>query len=219
MSSDEVLKRLSQVLLDARAAIDRGQSGLAIQYLGRVAKEIEGYEKTQLWLEHRLLLARAYAQQYDPVAESFFEEVRNSIPAVPSCPVEFQLELCEQFAGFYSQFGKRTKARSLLEEAKNVSVAQGNAEETNRIQLRLVLVDLKADEDVEVENFNLMMGVAAVGGYTYGERYLAWHLHLGNVSNGNQGHAFKGKAFRATEKYFGELLATARATSGEDETQ
>jgi hypothetical protein len=214
---NERIARLSEIRdnLDlAKREIERGNPYTAIQLLRAMQEEVEEYRGTAPWAEHSLRIAEAFAAKAgrnDDSALSFFGEALERAVNLAERDDSLELHCHLSFGNFlYSTLKRRSDARRHYEAAKQIATRLRLEERIAEIELKIVMIDLEADEDDEKKNFDTLKLVAGQGGYTWSEQLAAWHQHLGQSSVALRGRAFARKEGSASEAYFRSLLQSVR---------
>jgi hypothetical protein len=209
------LSKIQDNLDLAKREIERGNAGRAIQLLATIQEEVEEYEGTAPWAEHALRIAEAFAAKAgrnDDSALRFFGEALER--AVNLAERDDSLELhCHLSLGsyLYRTLKRRSGARQHYETAKQIATRLRLGEERiAEIELKIVMIDLEADEDDERKNFDTLKRAAAQDEYTWSEQLAAWHQHLGQSQLALRGKVFARKEGSASEAYFRSLLQSVR---------
>ena len=212
--------KLRCVVERARLDNNRGKPDLALEHLRSIRQEIDGFSGTGVWAEFSLVKAEALAAKRDPAAESSFGEAIQRVGTLSEGQPLLEMRAHESYAKFLVEScrGKAPKARHSLVAAKEIAVKHNLGEDTARIQLRIVHIDL-ANEGTQSISFMTMKRVAHEGEYTSQEQLAAWHQHLGRLEESSQGMRFGRKSDAAGETYFRHLLESARVALNEEATK
>lgn len=214
---DERIVRLSKIqdnLSLAKREIERGNASRAIQLLRAMLERVEEYEGTAPWAEHWLLTAEAFAAKAGSNDDSvlpFFEEALERVVSLRERDHRLELHSHLSFGNYlYNVLGRRSSARQLYEIAKQIATQLGMEERAAEIELKIVMIDLEADQDDGKKNFDTLSRVAKADGFTWSEQLAAWHQHIRQSRVARRGRVSARKEGSASEAYFRSLLEAVR---------
>lgn len=195
----------------ARIEINRLQPDKAIQYVRELGLEPGPEGIGTLWLESQLVLAEAYLAKGDPVSESFFEDVLDTLAGLETPESGLELRADEHYGDYFSCFaGCPSKARPLYDRAKQIAVGLRLPEDTARIQLKIERLELSIDRNPELDNFGTLKRVAKEEGSTYQEQLTIWLQHRGTLPQHQRGLQYARKKSVASPEYFRHHLRALR---------
>jgi hypothetical protein len=208
------LSKIQDNLDLAKREIGRGNTGCALQVLRSMQEEINEWKGTAPWAEHALRIAEAFAgrtRTNDDSALPFFEEAMERVANLLEQNHNLELHCHLSFGNYlYSTLKRRSGARQHYELAKQIATQLRLEERTAEIELKIVMIDLEADQDGERKNFDTLKHVAAQDDYTWSEQLAAWYQHLGQSRVALRGRAYARKEGSASEAYFRSLLESVR---------
>lgn len=206
-------------LLDlARREINHGDPNLALNYLRSTQDDVEQYEGTPIWAEHRLLIAEVFATLRDPVAESLFQEAVERISKLPPHQRDdLELRAKEHFGDFLVREKRSSRARPLFEAAKLIAARLKLIEDSARIELKIIRMDQKTDDSLELPNFMTMKQAAKESGYSFGEQLAVWHQYRGEIEGKKRGMTWGRQGHKVSKEYFAKLLKSVSSTSRNEE--
>lgn len=212
MAIDESkLKKIYLTLEKAHNEINRQNPDLAISFLSEINKDILDFEKTAEWAKHSLLHAEALAASCNPLTDDLFRETFDRLESLQEPAAELEFRAREHYADFLVRCQRRLSlARPQLERAKRIAIEQHSLEDSARIDLRIIRIDLQTDDDPQWPNFQVFKKVAARKHCTSQHQLAAWHLHIGHAQESARGMKFARAKSSATEEYFETLLEEAR---------
>jgi tetratricopeptide (TPR) repeat protein len=194
----------------AKAAINQQDPHGAIRLLTSVERTVENMPGMPVWADHRIALAEAYGALGDEVAPSFFDEALDRLTKLAEQQPLLEVRANEHYADYLCRFAKRfSKARELLGSAKLKSAWIGK-ENTARIQMKITSVDLRVDNDPELENFTTFKRVARQLHATYQTQLAAWMQHLGQQERATGGLRAARNRNHASEQHFIDLIVSVQ---------
>jgi hypothetical protein len=214
--SDDKARQLGQVraaIGDARREINRNNSPIARAIIKPFYMDSDSIVGTPEWADLSLIMAESLSAENKVEAEAYFVEFFNRAKEAFELPPELTSRAHENFGHFLvSKLKRPDKARTHYAEAKALSVKHGFAEASARTQLKILSIDLDASEDRQAANLKLLLTVARDEGFTSQQAFVAWTLHLEQLSRTAQGRTYARNADAALRQYFSRLLNQARAT-------
>lgn len=211
--SESVESRKVRVVLDAaRREINRENIELALQNLRQIRDEIGAFQGTVASVEFSLTTGEAFLALRSTAAESHLLDAREQLGKLADCDPELELRVYERLGDFYATVvpKKLGLAREYLCHAKSAAVTLRVEDITARIDLKILALDIKIDGHPEKENFRALRRVARGDGYTDAEQLIAWACHSGSSSQSKNGLRFARGISSAGERYFRDLLRSAR---------
>lgn len=189
--TDDRTRRLTAV----RAAIENARreirgNGFAVsrEILRPFYRDCDDLVGTPEWAELSLTMAESFSGDNKAEAETYFNEALERIGSITDTPLQLLLRVQEHYGIFLFSVAKRPiSARPRFVEAKKLAVSNGLREDSARVQLRLLLIDLEADKDPQFGNFKSLRRIAKEDGFTSQETLMAWNLHLGLLDDKKQG--------------------------------
>jgi tetratricopeptide (TPR) repeat protein len=197
------------VLELAKLANNQQNPHLALQHLRSIERVVEDSPETAIWADHRLVLAESYSALGDKVATSLFEEALELLRKLPENQPGLELRAREHFADHLCRDRRFSKARELYVAAKLIATGIGK-EDVARIQMKIVAIDLRVDNDPEFENFQTLKRVALQRHAMYQLQLAAWMQHLGRQDRAGRGLRAARSMNRASEEYFADLIDSVR---------
>jgi len=205
------LERIRHVLRLAQRQINQQQPDLAIESLRRIKDDVEGFPDTPEWVEHPLLLGEAFTAKHSKAAKSFLQDAEQRIARLREPEPDFNFRLHDHLGYYYQEVErKRSRARMHYEQAKNSAVKVGNGELTARTQLRIIHIDLQIDNDPEQGNLKAIRRVAREHNFLYEDQLAAWHVHLGELTEGPTSLLYARGFTKRDDQYFFDLLSSVR---------
>jgi hypothetical protein len=209
MTTDEKVRRAVDL---ARREVNRGQSALALSHLKGVQFDVEDVQGTQPWADYQLTSAEALAATNDRAAKSEFEEALARISNLHEPDAAMQMRAHEHFGAYLVGKQRRSLARQHYAAAKQLAVERSWHEDTARIQLLIIAVDLESDDDNQIGSLQNLRSAAKERGYTAQELLSAWMLYCGAREDDGQDilAARKRNDSMASVEYFRSLLRSIR---------
>lgn len=206
------IQKIRANLQFARAQINQQEAGIALETLSKIKPEIDSYAGTQEWAEFSLLVGEAYCAKCDEKAKTFLTEAKDKIESLPNPSPELQFRLWLSSGNYEMSINRCThRARECYERAKASALELGVRENVARVELKIIRIDLRTDQNPEEENFQTMCRVAKQGEFTWEHRLAVWHLHLGKSNGAATGLRYARHFSSATEEYFKDLLDSVRS--------
>ena len=194
------------VLERAKAAINQQDPHLALRHLRSIERLVEDLPGTPIWADHRITLAEAYSALNNDAASGFFEEALERLSEVDEHQASLELRANEHYADHLYRFAKRlSKARELFANAKPWATRIGK-EDTARVQMKIIGIDLQVDNDPELENFQTLRRVARQRHATCQTQLAVWMQHLGQQDRASRGLRAARNRCLASEQYFADLI-------------
>ena len=207
MPSEHHLKHSLE--LTRKAIIELKQS-LAFQILTSIASDVESLSGTPILAEYQLLTANAYAMSSETAdtAEAEYQLAVEQICNLPTPDSDLEMRVHEDFGNYLVRFrGVRSRAREHFLSAKKIAILKSLPEDTARIELKIVKIDLESDRSPLLPKFRAFKNVAAELGITFQKQLAAWTLFCGE----NEAHTPGLVAARdAGKEYFRGLLRSIR---------
>jgi hypothetical protein len=195
----------------ARAEVNRQRPELAIKHLRTIQSEMENMAGSPIWADHQLLFAEALSAKGDPASETEFEEAFRRIRNLSVRSPDLEMRVYEHFADYLVRFAHRLSlARQYFEAAKKVAVECSRQEDPARLQLRIIAIDLRVDEDPQLESFQNLKRASLEMHSTPQEQLAAWILYQGEVNEKARGLMAARHWSVASVDYFRGLLTSVK---------
>ncbi|MGH9431046.1 MAG: hypothetical protein ACRD3T_05840 [Terriglobia bacterium] len=205
------LTKVRSILKLARALINQQDPNLALEHLRRIHLEIEQYAGTPEWAEFSLLQGEACCAKSDEAAGTFLAEANDRIQRLGDPDRELLFRLAEHRGDFANRVLRRPSvAKEYYLQAKAYAVAMRVHEFTARVELKIILIDLRTDRDPQEENFRTLRRAGKAGKFTCEQQLAAWHLHLGESSSLVGSLRYARHHFGASEDHFRTLLDSTK---------
>ncbi|MDA2913859.1 hypothetical protein MYX77_07870, partial [Acidobacteriia bacterium AH_259_A11_L15] len=204
--SGEEIKRICHTIELARTEVNRFRTDLARELLSGIHSDVERIEGTVAWVLYSLALAETFAASDDPAAKGFFEDALGRMNQVPDVPPDLKSHIHEDYGKYLFRLGYRSKARLQFEAAKKVAAEQGRLEDSARMTLRLINIELELDKDPQLTSFKNMKNSALERGETHQAQLAAWHQYWGSIEAKRHAMKFGRDENVASKEYFAALF-------------
>jgi hypothetical protein len=212
------LARVRALIGNGRREINRANPRRARELLKPVWHDCDDLVGTIEWVDLALTMAETFLAEGRAEAEKYFQEAFARLDQIHDPPAELRMRACEAFANFLFSVARRPlTARPFCEEAKTLAVTCGSKEDVARVQLRLLSIQLTADNDPQYGNFQSLMRVGNEGEFKSQEILRAWAIHQGRSEEQSQGLQYARKATNALDSYFRKLLDESRGGGNSDQ--
>ncbi len=186
---DSKLREIQSALENAENFINQKKPDLAIESLNGIKDDIELYPNTVELMKFFLLLGEALSAKRNPLAQDYLREAdKKSAPFELLYP-ELRIRCLEHLGDFYERSRNFALAMSAFKRAEEIGVEQHREHARDRVQLKIIHVDLKKKDHVELENFLTLWKICKDKAFTWSEQLMAWRLHLGIVRELKQGNS------------------------------
>jgi hypothetical protein len=208
--------RLRDILDLTKREIQAGNGYRALQLLRDSNLEAEAVKGTGFYAEHRLRIAEAIsgmAAKGDDSAVTYFDDALERIANLPEEEPELLMHARLSYANYLtSALGRNSAARELYSGVKEIAVRLRLEERVAEVQLKMIRIDLEADDDDRLASFENMR-VAADGEFTWQQQLGAWALYVGEDQRATKWRRYARGQGVASVKYFRSLLESIRAQS------
>jgi hypothetical protein len=208
---EDTKKNLRHILDLARAEIIRGNSSRALEYLRGARSDAEEVKGSTDWAEYQLLLADALAEAGDPTAQAEFEEAVQRACNLRDRDTVLEMRVYDDFGKFLVSFDEhqRSLAREYTQTAYELAVRRGQAEDSARLKLRIVMIDLKFNQNhAGIEAFRNLKKAAKDLGASYQRQLAAWVQYCGETQGIPGMLAARGRRAASVDYFRGLLTST-----------
>jgi len=204
-------EKLSRTLQLARDEIKRLNPTRAFEYLGAIEFDVCERRGTAIWAEHKLLFASALAETGNSAAKQEFDEALERIRNLPDRDLDLEMRIFEDYAKYLACFEhRRSKAREYLQAAREIALKQGLLEDSARLQLKIIKIDLEIDEDPRKECFQNLKKAAKELGASFQKQLAAWVHYCTEDKNSSLGMIAARKKGIASVGYFRGVLTLVK---------
>jgi hypothetical protein len=166
----------------ARKAIFELKQSLAFELLRSIQNDVEILPHTSVSAEHQLLYADALAlsKTTADAAESEFRSALQQICDLQVSDVELEMRGHEDYGNYLARFKRlRSRAREQYQSAKRLAVQSTLLEDSSRLELSIIKIDLESDESPQITAFQNFKKAAAELGCTFQEQLAGWMVFSG----------------------------------------
>jgi len=203
--------KLLRALQLARDEIKRLNPKRAFEYLKTIEPEVDQRIGTRVWAEHKLLFASALAETGNSAAEQEYGEALERIRNLSDRDLDLEMRIYDDFARFLACFQhRRSTAREYNQSAREIALKRGLIEDSARLQLRIVKIDLEIDEDPQKDSFRNLKKAAKELGCSFQNQLAAWVHYCAEDQDAKVGMIAARNKGIASVDYFRGLLTSVK---------
>jgi hypothetical protein len=207
-------QRQKHILELARKAIQELKPDLALEHLRGIRREVEDLPGTSISAEHQLLYAGALGASNAEGAQSEYESALHQVCNLHVPDIALEIRAHEDYGNYLRRFTRhRTVAREQYVLAKQLAIESNLPEDSSRLELDIVSLDLQINEDPRLATFQRIKKIALELGCTSQQQLQGWILFCGENEEQEYMLVAARKRREPSEEYLRGLLASLKSDS------
>jgi hypothetical protein len=161
-------------------------------------------------LDCEITVGDALASRRAEAASYHYEQALAALGRLPDRQAKLEMIAREHFGNHLRLGGAVSRGRREFETAAQIATSEHWREDNARIRMKLILIDLEADEDPMLSRLQVLKKVAARKGSTKQDQWAAWLQHVGQDERVRVGMRYARQQSAPPEAYFEKLLDSVK---------